>query len=351
MSGNCCYYACNNNFTNDIDKATFINITAGPIWGMTPMNPDNNIEIIGSNMRQGERGSIINNAHINRIQVENIVFKGYGSISCDSIIFDSNEVHQNSRCQCSSSCVCSDDSIQAGCPKSFRLGVPPGVESFVISVVCYRNFKYGGFNDGSLSDETDIINTKSSYQELYRFSWWIDITRSGIASPILALGPYVNFHVGSDRLIESSSSSSSNPEPIDDDDASSLNLTDSLSRNVNIKSGQQSSRIRPFYVATSGTSRNINSSLSDNLSNFAAGSNTSNVMSNNMNLGIPNMNSGDAPLINQMGFSNGQMGPTLCASFCLSSRDKKNSSDGNLMNLLRNCDGCLTLFVPCPRID
>ena len=45
------------------------------------------------------------------------------------------------------------------------------------------------------------------------------------------------------------------------------------------------------------------------------------------------------------------MGPTLCASFCLSNKDKRENLDGDLTQLFNNCNGCLTLFVPCPRGD
>ena len=150
----CCYYG-NRNETNNLILPTIIKISTGPIYGQSPPLQGSDSNCISNN--PNERGSIIANANINKIQVESVNFNGIGKIDVSAVILDPpicNTCQSNCNCcttTCSTTTDCSSLSENCcnleqplqGCPKAFTLQVPPKVDSFTISVIAFRNFRYG----------------------------------------------------------------------------------------------------------------------------------------------------------------------------------------------------------------
>lgn len=339
----CCYYG-NRGETNNLRLPTIIRISTGPIFGQSPPLPNGTNNCIANN--PSERGSIIANANINKIQVENVTFNGLGNIPVNAVIFDPPICNScgNSCNYCSPTCTtqisccpspsndnssCSngnDIPPQQGCAKAFTLQVPPNCDSFMISVLAFQNFKYGKPCLPNLDNSSEFgkacnvnnvdLSAPTSYKAVYRFTWWVDVTQSCLVYPILALGPYTNFLF---------------PVP-------------SCTGTVTSTGECTSQCLQPFYNNNIIASNFY--STTNVTGNFPAGSN---------NIALPGNNTANAPIFPIFpsaltpGLGPIQYGTTTCAKFVYCSDKSTNTvTPSDLANLSNTCCvSCLTLFVPC----
>lgn len=361
----CCYYGKDTEceVVNDITTPTTVNICVGPIVGTTPAEGGGCLtDSDRMNADNMECGSIVQGVNINRIQIESIYFRDFGSLPIEGIIYDPPFYckHRHKHKEKLDEKDNTNYPILPGCPKCITINVPPNCKSFMISVLAFRNFRYGQqWNDSCTAevDETDFIpNQNTSYRELYRFCWWIDITKNCECYPIFSLGPYQNYSIPIPTCFPQSTESSGFGQSNHTLTRWGIHSSSSAhGRCANpavtplVTEGQEdgcssgTSRCeQPFYNTRSGGTMEVFSSTSDQCANYACGSNTQ----------LGPTQSGNATVT--PGFFTG-MGPnisTICASFIICKKYNNNPCnpipESSLANLNNNCCvSCLTLFAPC----
>lgn len=357
MANKCCYYEKDyeSEIINDLSTPTIINITVGPIIGNTPPDGGDCLQETSERMNANnmENGSIIQGVNINRIQVENIYFCNYGSLPIDAVIFDppfylkhKNKEHEN------------HNPILPGCPKSFTIAIPPNTKCFMISVLAFRNFRYGQqWEDPSTPTVTNNLfdgKNNTNYREIYRFCWWIDITKNCVTYPIFCLGPYRNFSIPVPTCfpkVETNPSTNSRADSntlitrwghISKNNSSNLCPTTNDTTEENAGCGENNQCLQPFYNTAAGGPWWVNYSTANQCRNFAAGSNTQLGTTSTANAEITQ---GFFPVMCP------NICSTTCASFVFCKKYKTPPcnpiSDCNLA-ILNNtcCVSCLTLFTP-----
>ena len=154
-------------------QGVLISVTSGNVQGFTQ-----NTEKCPSVNAERERGSIILNKNLNRIEIEGFNFANFGYFKTHALILDPPKAPQKCvccSCDCSSNkekCRCPLTPVESGVIKSVNIFVPPGVDQFVVYTRAFQNWRYGcALNVDDPSRPIENINCRASYQAVYRFAW------------------------------------------------------------------------------------------------------------------------------------------------------------------------------------
>jgi hypothetical protein len=351
-------------------NGVLIKITCGDVKGFTEF-----INGCPSLNSEKERGSIIINKNLNRIEVLSIIYKGYGTLVHNVCILDPPK--PPNKCVCYSDCKpkkdicdCPLTPVEQGIVKPFLVFVPPGVDEFIIHLRAFQNWRYGCPSKNSVGESVKKLNCGSNFQSTYRFAWHVNITKNNNnVYPIYALGPHLNYEVEKEVCVTTNNttnntSTTTNVDPSLESSIDNL-VVSNVKKNKSKKkcctvvneSGETENGIcvQPHYnnayvdaLSISSVSALIEATYTAGAGSFSSG---------NADLGFC-FNQSNLSLGLGFGFAGAQVNNlTFClttsATFIIIDNNKCTSTSnsiqldtGNLFNLFRtNIYGVLTLFT------